>query len=121
MTEDEMVGWHYRINGYEFEQTPGDGEGQGSLACCCPRGCKESDMTERMNNNHQFLYLVFSLSLISTYFSCQCEVFFDPLLRSFFLFFQFSNYLEFFSYCLLVLLYGGERIMVCLSLISELC
>ena len=40
MTEDEMVGWHYRLNGHEFEQTPGDGEGQGSLACCSLRGHK---------------------------------------------------------------------------------
>ena len=35
-----MVGWHYRLDGHEFEQTRGDGEGQGSLACCSPRGCK---------------------------------------------------------------------------------
>ena len=47
MTEDEMVGWHHRIIGYEFEQAPGDGEG--SLACCSPWGCKESDTTEQMN------------------------------------------------------------------------
>ena len=53
MTEDEMVGWHHQLNGREFEQAPGDGEGQGSLACCSPRGCKESDMTERMNNNQK--------------------------------------------------------------------
>ena len=46
MTEDEMVGWHHRLNGQEFEQAPGDGEGQGSLVCCSPRGHKESDMTE---------------------------------------------------------------------------
>ena len=38
MTEDEMVGLHHQLNGHEFEQTPGDGEGQGSLACCSPRG-----------------------------------------------------------------------------------
>ena len=36
MTEDEMVGWHHQLDGYEFEQTPGDGEAQGSLACCSP-------------------------------------------------------------------------------------
>ena len=42
-----MFGWHHRLNGHEFEQTPGDGEGQGSLACCRPWGCKESDITER--------------------------------------------------------------------------
>ena len=45
-----MVGWHHRLNGHEFEQAPGDGEGQGSLACCSLRGHKESDMTERLNN-----------------------------------------------------------------------
>ena len=49
--EDEMVGWHHRLNGHEFEQAPGDGDGQGSLACCSPWGHKESDMTERLNNN----------------------------------------------------------------------
>ena len=46
MTEDEMVGWHYLINRHEFKQAPGDGEGQGSLECCSPWGCKESDTTE---------------------------------------------------------------------------
>ena len=46
MTEDEMVGWHHRLDGQEFEQAPRDGDGQGSLACCSPWGCKESDMTE---------------------------------------------------------------------------
>ena len=45
MTEDEMVGWHHWLNGHEFEQTLGDGEGQGSLACCSPCGCKESNTT----------------------------------------------------------------------------
>ena len=43
MIEDEMVRWHYQLNGHEFEQAPGDGEGQGSLACCSPWGRKESD------------------------------------------------------------------------------
>ena len=50
-TQDEMVGWHHWLNGHEFEQAPGDGEGQGSLLCCSPRGHKESDMTEQLNNN----------------------------------------------------------------------
>ena len=45
MTEDEMAGWHHRLNGHEFEQGLGDGEGQGSLACCSPWGCKKLDMT----------------------------------------------------------------------------
>ena len=47
-----MVGWHHGFNGHEFEQAPGDGKGQGSLVCCNPWGCKESDMTERLNNNN---------------------------------------------------------------------
>ena len=47
-TEDEMVGWHHLLNGHEFEQTSGDSEGQGSLACCSPWGRKELDTTERL-------------------------------------------------------------------------
>ena len=50
--EDEMVGWHHRLNGREFEQPLGDSEGQGRLACCSPWGCKESDATEWLNNTH---------------------------------------------------------------------
>ena len=46
MTEDEIAGWHLQLNGYEFEQALGDGEGQGSLACCSSQGRKESDKTE---------------------------------------------------------------------------
>ena len=49
MTEDEMAGWHHRLDGPEFEWTPGDGDGQGGLACCSPWGRKELDMTERLN------------------------------------------------------------------------
>ena len=47
--EDEMVGGHHCLNGHEFEQALGDGEGQGSLACCCPWARKESDMSEWLN------------------------------------------------------------------------
>ena len=46
MTEDELVEWAYQLDGHEFEQAPGVGDGQGSLACCSLWGCKESDMTE---------------------------------------------------------------------------
>ena len=46
VTEGEMVGWHYQLNGHELEQTPGDSEGQGSLACCCPWDRKELDTTQ---------------------------------------------------------------------------
>ena len=48
-TEDEMVGWHHWLDGHEFEQALGVGDGQGSLACCSPWGCKESDTAERLN------------------------------------------------------------------------
>ena len=48
-TEDEMVGWHHRLNGHEFERALGVGDGQGSLACCSPWGRKELDMTDRLN------------------------------------------------------------------------
>ena len=51
-TEDEMVGWYHRLNGHEFEQVSGDGEGQGSLACCSPWVRKESDVTEQLNNSN---------------------------------------------------------------------
>ena len=50
MTEDEMVGWHHCLNGHEFEQTPGDSEGQGSLECCSPWGRRELGRTEHLNN-----------------------------------------------------------------------
>ena len=49
MTEDEMFGWHHPLNAHEFEQTLGDTEGQGSLACCSPRSCREAD-DSTMNN-----------------------------------------------------------------------
>ena len=48
-TEDEMVGWHHWLNRNEFEQAPGVGDGHRSLACCSPRGRKESDTTEQLN------------------------------------------------------------------------
>ena len=48
-TEDEMFGLHHWLNGYEFEQAPGVGDGQGSLVCFCPWGCKESEKTKRLN------------------------------------------------------------------------
>ena len=51
MTEYEMVGWHHHLNGHEFEQSPGDGEGQESLVCYSPRGQKTSDTTEGLNNH----------------------------------------------------------------------
>ena len=49
MTEDEMAGWHHQLDGHEFEQTPGVGDGQGGLGCCNSWGRKELDLTERLN------------------------------------------------------------------------
>ena len=62
MTKDEIVGFYHQLKGHEFEQTLGDDEGQGSLACCSPWGCKESDMTERLNNKDTTFYLNFNTS-----------------------------------------------------------
>ena len=57
-TEDKMVGWYHQLNGHEFEQAPGEGEGQGSLACCNPWVSKELDMTEILNNSNSQFYLL---------------------------------------------------------------
>ena len=51
MTEDKVVGQHHQLNGHEYEQTPGDSEGQGSLACCSPLGHNESDTTQQLRDN----------------------------------------------------------------------
>ena len=64
-----MVGWHQRLNGREFEQTPGDGEGQGSLVCCSPWGHRESDTTELI----KFLQTMCVFSLFALPLSPQLE------------------------------------------------
>ena len=56
MTVVKMVGWYHWLSGHEFKQAPGDGEGQGSLACSSPWDGKESDTTERLNNNKMYIY-----------------------------------------------------------------
>ena len=48
-----MVGWHHQLDAYEFETAPGAGDGQGSLMCCSPWGCKVLDMTEQVKNNNK--------------------------------------------------------------------
>ena len=63
-TEDEMVGWHHRLNGHEFEQAPGHSEGQGGLVCCSPRGCKESDTTEVTQQQSNTISLIRSSSAV---------------------------------------------------------
>ena len=60
MTEEEMVEWHHQLNEHEFEQTLGNGEGQGRLVCCSPWGRKESNTTERLNYNNKNLNRHFS-------------------------------------------------------------
>ena len=54
--EDKMVGWHRWLNGHEFEQTPRNSEGQGTLVCCCPCSCKVLDMTQWLNNSYLYPY-----------------------------------------------------------------
>ena len=63
MTENEMVGWHHGLNGHEFEQMRGDGEGQGSLVCCSSWGHEELDMAQQLNNN--IVEIAISLSSLS--------------------------------------------------------
>ena len=79
-TEDEMVGWHYQLKGHEFEQAPGDGDGQGSLACCSLWGCKELDTTEQLKSKYKLcagkLY-AFSLWLVNITWSLKIQVFWD--------------------------------------------
>ena len=57
-----MVGRHHQLNGHEFKQALGDGEGQGSLACCSPQGHKELNTIERLNNNNMLLLLIIYIS-----------------------------------------------------------
>ena len=66
MTEDEMAGWHHRLEGPEFEQAPGVGEGQGGLVCCSPCSGRESDTTERLNNNNR------GASTFEAWLACVC-------------------------------------------------
>ena len=74
MPEEETVGWHLQFNGHEFEQAPGDGEGQGSRVYCSPWSCKELDMTEQQSLKlyyeiecyvYQFLFIYLNLGGIA--------------------------------------------------------
>ena len=76
-TEDGVVGWHHRLNGHEFEQAPGVGDGQGSLACCSPWGCKESDTTEWLNWTEEPGDWVPSLVSLNNLISCYVTFFSD--------------------------------------------
>ena len=59
----QRMRWHYWLSGHEFEQAPGDDEGQGSLECCSPWGPKKSDMTDRLNNNNTFSLVEFDVTI----------------------------------------------------------
>ena len=70
MIEDEMVRWHHQLDGHEFEQVLGNGEGQGSLACCSQWCCKELDTTKQLNNTEhgvQLLALYSRFSLVTCF------------------------------------------------------
>ena len=69
VTEDEMVGWHHRLSGHEFEQTLGESGGKGRLACCSPWGRKQLDMTEQLNNDsecscYQILFVIIVIEVL---------------------------------------------------------
>ena len=70
MTENEMAEWHHQLNGHEFQQALGDGEGQGRLACCSPWGRKESDMTEclNINNIQSYYHLLYCFVFVGFFF-----------------------------------------------------
>ena len=84
MTEDEMVGWHHRLYGHEFEQTPGVGDRQGSLACCSPWVRKELDMTKWLNWLKWLLCSVFHL--LPVFQLSLCHTFWHHLTSLFFLY-----------------------------------
>ena len=72
MTEDEMVGWHHQLNGHEFEQAQGIGDGQGSLGCCSPWVCKESHTTEQLFTNLLRINCTLTIKLYLS--KCLCRV-----------------------------------------------
>ena len=72
MTEDEMVGWHHRLTGHEFEQAPGDDDAQQSLACCSPWDHKESDTAEQLNNNNTMLEIPFNIVAMAIFPKLTC-------------------------------------------------
>ena len=88
ITENEMAGWHHRLDGHEFGWTPGSGDGQGGLACCNSWGCKESDLTEWLNWTKQLL-----IPIMITNYQWWCQYLFMNIVLSYshqlFLFFFF--------------------------------
>ena len=83
MTEDETVGWHHQVNGHEYKQALGEGEGQGSLVCCSLRGRKESDMTKRLNNDAYYMpgIVLRSLQVLTSHLSCEKSTLTNSILK----------------------------------------
>lgn len=80
-TEDKMAGWHHRLNGHDFEQALGDGEGQGGLACRSPWGPKGSDTTEGLSNSNKS-ELVLALLLLQNFVVLPFKTYVKFLLKS---------------------------------------
>jgi len=96
MTEDEMAAWHHRLDGREFEQALGVGDGQASLACCTPWGHKELDMTEWLNGT-EFLFLLL-VPINITWMPHLSSINFKPCLSNTYLFSSFKSALFHFKY-----------------------
>ena len=84
---DEIFGWHPWLDGHKLEQTLGESEGQGSLMCCSPRGCRESDVTEWLKNNSKGMLGISSWGLSAIYMSSleKCLLGFLPIFFFFFI------------------------------------
>ena len=105
MTEDKVVGWHHRLDGHEFEQALGVGEGQGSLAYCSPWGHKESDTTERLNS-----LVIFSIHFLIWVY----------LLAWFLSSFMLPIFIHFFSF-LFVSVWVSLGVLICGMFVSNIC
>ena len=95
-TEDEMVGWHNQLNGHEFGQAPIGGDGQGGLVCCSSWGCKESDMTERLNWIIKKCYFI-HFEISPEFISLKCVAVIVFVYNSKWIFNFLSNNLNFFN------------------------
>ena len=84
MTEDEMVGWHYQLEGHEFEQAPGNGDGQGGLVCCSPWGHKELDTTEKLNWSTETYVHTYTLlyTCMYTHYYVKLNIYLSPVYLS---------------------------------------